>query len=140
MKTRYHRFVLMLLLLCLVGASGFFAIWLFRGPRINVYPAIENGKVVFEIPYTGINGLLGFKVEEGERTVWAIKTSYERGHEITYGVLPTGGKMVAHQIVPPSGERLPDIRGKRVTVSVEYQYDSGFAACSDSFSTPLDIP
>lgn len=111
----------------MAGGLGFFGIWLFGGPRINVYPVIENGNVAFEIRYSGINGLLGFKVEEGGRTLWAIKTSYERGHKILYGVLPTGGKLAARQLVPPSGERPPDIRGKRVTVLVQYQYDSGFA-------------
>jgi hypothetical protein len=130
----------LLSLLCVAGALGVFAIWLFRGPRINVYPAVENGKVVFEIPHSGINGLLAFKVQEGGRTVWEITTAYEKGHQITYGVLPAGGNMAARQVVPPPGKLPPDIRGKRVTVSVEYQYDYGFAPCCDSFGTAVDIP
>ena len=109
-------------------------------PRVDVSPAIENGQVVFSIPFSGINGILGFEVNDGNETLWAVNTSYDKGHKIIYGVLPTGGNMTANQTFPPDGKAPLDIRGKTVTVSVTYQYDSGFTACSGMFEKSMAIP
>ena len=109
-------------------------------PRIDISPVIENGQVVFNVPFSGINGLLSFGVNDGNDTLWAVSTSYEKGHKIVYGALPNGGNMAAKQTFPPQGSAIPDIRGKKVTAWVVYQYDSGFAACSGSFEKIVDIP
>jgi hypothetical protein len=77
---------------------------------------------------------------EGEKTLWSVSMSYEKGHRIVYGVLPTGGNMAAKQSTPANGAAPPDIRGKTVNVRVSYQYDSGFAACSGSIQRTVVIP
>ncbi len=109
-------------------------------PRIDITPAIENGRVVFDVPFSGTNGLLGFGVSDGSKTLCAVSTSYEKGHKIVYGVLPTDGNMPAKQTFPPLGDALPDIRGKTVTVWVEFQSDSGLSACCSSFEKVVAIP
>jgi hypothetical protein len=111
-----------------------------QNPRVDVSAAIENGQVVFNISHSGINGILGVGVKDGDKTLWAVSTSYEKGHKITYGLLPTGGNMTAMQTIPEQGEGPPDIRGKTVTVSISYQYDRPFAPCSGSAEKALVIP
>src|SRR6516162_9142792 len=86
-----------------------------QNPRIDVVPEIENGRVVFKVPHSGINGILSFRVMEGDKDVWIVLPHYETGHRIVYGELPTGGNMPAEQTVPAPGQPLPDIRGKSVT-------------------------
>lgn len=109
-------------------------------PRIDVSVGIENGQVVFNVPFGDMNGLLDFAVCEGKKTVWAVSLPYERGHRIVYGLIPTGGNTVAKQTLPPVGEPLPDIRGKTITVCVGYQYDSGFAPCTGHFEKVVAVP
>lgn len=93
-------------------------------PRMDVQVAVEDGRVVFDVPRSDENGLLGFRVEdEAGAILWQVKMSYDEGRRITYGVLPTGGNMAARQVVPADGAAPPDIRGRTVRVRVEYQYD-----------------
>lgn len=108
--------------------------------RVDVSPAIENGQVVFNVPHRGINGILYFQVEENGETVWEVRTSYEQGHKIVYGELPSGGNMSAQQLVPEDGQAPPDIRGKRVTVKVSYQHDKGLAPSASTFEKEVLIP
>jgi hypothetical protein len=109
-------------------------------PRVDVVPAVEDGQIVFNISYSGINGILGFDVMEGEEKLWSIGMSYEKGHKIVYGLLPTGGNMAAQQSMPANGAAPPDIRGKTVNVRVTYQYDSGISACAGSIERTVVIP
>jgi hypothetical protein len=111
-----------------------------QNPRIDVVPEIENGRVVFKVPHSGINGILSFRVMEGDKDVWIVLPHYETGHRIVYGELPTGGNMPAEQTVPAPGQPLPDIRGKSVTVRITYQFDSRFSACSGQFEKAVVIP
>jgi len=83
---------------------------------------------------------LSVRVMEGDKDVWVVVTHYETGHRIVYGELPMNGNRPAEQTVPASGQQLPDIRGKSVTVRIAYQFDSGFAASSGHFEKPLVIP
>lgn len=109
-------------------------------PRIDVSPVVENERIVFDVQHSGINGILGFRVEDdaGE-LLWDVRTSYEKGRKITYGVLPPGGNRSARQEFPPQGQPPPDIRGKTVTVCVEYQYDSP-APSSGTVRKTIRIP
>ena len=110
------------------------------GPRIDVSAALKDGRIVFNVPHRGIAGLMGFEVKEGEKTLWAVSMRYEKGRKIIYGVLPTGGDAPAKQTVPPSSDAVPDLRGKKVTIKVEYQYDIGFAPCRTRFENVVEIP
>ena len=109
-------------------------------PRIDVSVGIEDGQVVFNVPFGGINGLLDFAVSEGNKTDWAVSLPYEKGHRIVYGVIPTGGNTVARQTLPPVGEPVPDIRGKTITVRVAHQYDNGFAPCVGHLEKVAAVP
>jgi hypothetical protein len=125
--------ILWLPLFLVLGGCG-------QNPRLDVTPRIENGRIVFNVLASGMNGLLGFAVIEGTNTLWEVSTSYEKGSRIVYGVLPTGGNMRAKQVFPPPGVVPPHIGGKTVTVRVEYQYDDGFAACMGHFEKSMQIP
>jgi hypothetical protein len=109
-------------------------------PRIDISPTVEGGQVVFHVPFSGVNGLLKFAVKDGETMLWDVTMSYDKGHKIVYGVLPTGGNMPAKQVFPPPGQAPRDIRGRTVTVCVEYQYDDGFSACCRSFKKVVEVP
>jgi hypothetical protein len=108
-------------------------------PHVDVSAKIENNQVVFNIPSSGINGILSFGVKDFNETLWSINTSYEKGNSIIYGVIPSGGKAVAKQSFPLDGKTPIDIRGKNVTVWVEYQYDSGLSPCVGTFEKNLTI-
>lgn len=110
-------------------------------PRIDVVPVVENQRVVFDIPHSGVNGILGFEVEdESGKPLWVVKTSYEKGQKLIYGVLPTGGNMEAQQEFPPTNQPPAEVRGKTVTVSVTYQYDSHMAPCSGTYRKTVRVP
>lgn len=111
-------------------------------PRLDVVPSIDDGgHVVFDIPRTDVNGLLGFRIEdETGKALWHVRMSYDKGSRITYGVLPTGGNMAAQQEVPTDGSPPPEIRGRRVRVKVDYQYDEFAAASVDEFEKTVDVP
>jgi hypothetical protein len=111
-----------------------------QNPRIDVTPGLENGRVMFNIAATGINGLVRFAVMDGTNRLWEVSTSYEQGTRIIYGVLPTGGNMAARQVVPPSGVVPAPIGGMVVTVRADYQYDDGFAPCVGHFEKSVLIP
>jgi hypothetical protein len=127
------RAILCLPLFLLLGGCG-------QNPRIDISPGIENGRVVFNLATSGMNGLVSFAVMEGTNTLWEVSTSYEKGTRIVYGVLPTGGNMAAKQVFPPRSVAPAYIAGKRVTVRVGYQYDHDFSACSGSFEKSMQIP
>src|SRR5579862_3856517 len=106
-------FVALLVALIMVGVFLRFTVC----PRIrfDVSSAIEDGRVVFKLKYSRmVNGVLRFRVSNDYDTFWDLSTSYEKGNQIVYGVLPTGGNMPARQLVPPVGVPLPDIRGRTV--------------------------
>lgn len=109
-------------------------------PRIDVAASIEDEKVVINVSFTQINGISALIVSEGEKTLWSVTTSYENGHKFVYGEVPKGGNMPAQQTNPPVGEHAPNIRGKTVTVSVVYQYDSGFSAMTGTFRKSIRVP
>jgi hypothetical protein len=110
------------------------------GPRVDVQVSVVDGRVVFDVPWSGTNGLLGFRVEdEAGAVLWDVKMSYDQGHQITYGVLPTGGNMTAQQVVPPDGAAPPEIRGRRIRVRVTYQYDDPAPSAAD-FEKVLQVP
>jgi hypothetical protein len=113
-----------------------------QSPRLDVSASIdEGGRVVFDVPRRGVNGLLGFRVEdEAGKVLWDVSMSYEQGRRITFGVLPTEGNMKARQIVPADGSAPPDIRGRRVRVRVGYQYDELTAASAASFEKTIQVP
>src|SRR5262249_42661221 len=105
-----------------------------QSPKVDVTAATEGERVIFHVPYSGINGILRFRVEDKEGApLWDVVTSYEKGHRIVYGVLPSGGNMAARQEFPLDNRSPANIRGKTVAVVVEYQYDSGMAACCGTF-------
>lgn len=110
-------------------------------PRVDVQPRVENQRIVFDVPYSGINGILGFRVEdESGNPLWVIDTAYEKGRKIVYGELPTGGNMEAKQEFPLDNQPPAEIRGKTVTVKVTYQYDRNISACSDTYSKKIQVP
>jgi hypothetical protein len=105
-----------------------------------VQVAVEDWRVVFDVPRTDVNGLLGFRVEDETGTVlWQVETSYDQGRRITYGALPTGGNMAARQVVPADGAAPPDIRGRRVRVRVKYQFDDPAPSAAD-FEKTVEVP
>jgi hypothetical protein len=107
-----------------------------QSPRIDVTARIEDGEVVFDIPHTGINGLLRFIVKDEEgKSLWSVDLTYETGHKIMYGEVPKGGK----QQLPADGTRPPRIGGRAVVVIVKYQYDDQVPS-ADSFSKTIHIP
>jgi hypothetical protein len=87
-----------------------------------------------------MNGLTSFTVIDGTNKVWEIKTSYEKGSKIVYGILPTGGNMAAEQAFPPKGLSPSAIIGKAVTVKVGYQYDHDWSPCDGYFEKLVVIP
>jgi hypothetical protein len=106
------------------------------GPQIDVNASSRGDQIVFDIPHRGINGLLEFAVlDEKGGTLWSVDLNYERGTQITYGVLPKTGK----QVHPPKGTKPPDIRGQTVIVDVHYQYDEAVPSAG-SFRKTLNIP
>ena len=111
-------------------------------PRLDVITSVdEKGRVVFEVPRSDVNGLLSLKVaDESGKLLWEVDMSYEKGTQITYGILPTGGNMTARQIVPADGAAPPDIRGRRVHIHVEYQYDEFMAPSAGHFEKFIDVP
>jgi hypothetical protein len=101
---------------------------------------VEGDKVIFNVPHSGVNGLLGFRVDdEAGQVLWDVRLAYEEGHRFTYGVLPTGGNMPAKQKYPDSDRPPVDIRGKTVIVSIQYQYDSP-APSAGTFKKTVRIP
>jgi hypothetical protein len=109
-------------------------------PTIEVAPAIESQQVVFDISHKDINGLLGFRVEdESGKPLWVVHMNYDTGHRIIYGVLPTDIP-TTRQEFPPEGRPPVSIRGKKVKITVEYQYDSNLTACMGSCTKTVQIP
>lgn len=134
-----HRFRL-LLIVVLAGVGMTLVAILLQEPRVDVSAVVRGKYVRFNIPYAGINGILGFGVEDNTgKPLWTVRTSYEKGHTIVYGTVPAGGNMPACQLFPPEGKPA-DIRGQTVTVWIEYQYDKGFAPCCHTFRKTLVIP
>jgi hypothetical protein len=111
-----------------------------QNPRITITPSIVNDRVVFNLTTSGINGILGVEVRDANGTLWEIRTSYEKGNRIVYGELPTGGNMAARQTFPPPGTAPKGIRGKTVTVRIDYQYDQWISACAGDVEKVLVIP
>jgi hypothetical protein len=111
-------------------------------PRLDVIASVDDqGRVVFEVPRRDVNGLLSLQIaDESGKVLWEVKLSYEKGPQITYGILPTGGNMTARQIVPADGAAPPDIRGRRVRIHVEYQYDEFMAPSAGHFEKFIDVP
>lgn len=108
---------------------------------MDVTARVDNGDVVFDIPWSDANGLLGFAVaEEDGNRLWEVRLPYEKGHQIVYGELPTGGNMKATQVIPADGSSPPDIKNQKVRIWVEYQYDYKLSAISGSFEKTLQIP
>jgi hypothetical protein len=130
---RFARSISCTLLFLLFGGCG-------QHPHIDVTSGIENGRVVFDLTTSDINGLLGFVVMEGTNTIWEISTSYEKGTRIVYGVLPNGGNMAARQVFPSAGGVPASVDGKVVTVRVDYQYDNDGSACMGHFEKSMRIP
>jgi hypothetical protein len=110
-------------------------------PKLDVSAIIVDDEVVFEINHSGINGILNFQVSDETGVLWSVSTSYERGHRITYGVLPPRADdlhLEAEQKYPLAGKP-KGIRGKNVAVSITYQYDD-FVACAGHFNKNVQIP
>jgi hypothetical protein len=128
--------------LLVIALAALWACGCGQRPRLHVVPSLDAGsRVVFDMPRTDVNGLLEFRVEdEAGKALWHVHMSYEKGHRITYGVLPTGGNMTARQEVPTDGSAPPDIRGRRVQVRVTYQYDEFAAASAGHFEKTVDVP
>jgi hypothetical protein len=110
--------------------------------RIDVTANVdENGRVIFEVPTRGVNGLLEFVIEdEAGKVLWDVDLSYEKGSSVTYGVLPAGGNRKARQVVPDDGSTPPDIRGRRVRVRVTYQYDDFMTASAGHYEKTVEVP
>ena len=131
---RTARLLILILLTVPSGGCG-------QRPRLDVQVAVEGGRVVFDIPRTDVNGLLGFWVkDEAGVVLWRVDLSYEKGRRITYGVLPAGGNAAARQVVPADGAAPPDIRGRRVVVRVTYQYDELTAPSAGNFEKTVQVP
>jgi hypothetical protein len=111
-----------------------------QNPRIDITPGLESGHVVFNVAATGMNGLLRFAVMGGTNALCEVDTSYDRSTKVVYGVLPTNGNMAARQVFPPPGVTPASIRGKMVTLRVDYQYDHGFAPCVGHFEKSVQVP
>lgn len=113
-----------------------------QNPKIDVTARVENGKLVFDVPHSDINGLLHFRVSNVTgKHLWSITMAYEQGKTITYGELPTGGNNTAQQLVPYDGVSAPpEIWGRPVSVVVGYQYDEFMAASMGDFLKDLNIP
>ncbi len=125
--------------LCAIALSTIF-IGCGQIPRLDVKPALQNGRVVFDVPHRGINGILGFRVQdEAGNPLWAVTTSYEAGHRIVYGVVPPGNNMAARQEFPADNQPPADIRGKTVKVLVNYQFDR-MVPLGGTFEKTVKIP
>ena len=123
--------------LLLVPLGAIFAVVSCQGPRIDVVPFVEGNRVVFDIPRSGINGLLGIIVEdEAGHILWKVNLKYYNGRQITYGEMPRGSK----QVIPADGSTPPDIRGRRVQIQVEYQYDEFMAPSAACFVKSVQVP
>jgi hypothetical protein len=112
-------------------------------PKVDVTPTVQDDRVVFAIQVMEgeIDGLVGFEVQDEDgKTLWDVHLSCEKGNQITYGVLPTNEYMPARQEIPSEGEAPPDIRGKTVTVTVEYMYVYDLARCSSRIVKKVAIP
>lgn len=134
-KHRFAGCVIVLMILCGCG----------QHPKIDVTANVENGKVVFDIPYSDINGLLGFAVtDEAGKAYWIMSLPYVKANQIVYGEFPPvddyRSTSSIHQTSPAEGQEFLDIRGKEVNVEVQYQYDEPFAACVGSFKKRIVIP
>ena len=108
-------------------------------PWVDVHARLEGEDVVFDITHVGIEGIRKIRVNDnvGQR-LWALDLQYEKGHRITYGIVPSGGSMPGRQIFPAEG-RPESIRGRRVTVWIEYFYMET-APCRREFRKEFDIP
>jgi hypothetical protein len=105
-------------------------------PKVDVTAGVENDQIVFNIAYSDVNGILGFGVEDTSGTpLWKVDLNYFKGHKITYGKTPKGDK----QQLPENGAAPPSIRGNKVRVIVQVQYDD-WVPSARHFSKVLDIP
>lgn len=110
-------------------------------PKVDVSVSIEDDEVVFNIQASGINGLLRFRVEDSEANLlWDVDLGYEKGTRIIYGVLPVNGSTPADQVFPPNRRRPSPIRGKRVAVFINYQFDDCFTPSSRYLKKTVIIP
>jgi hypothetical protein len=132
----------LLLITCLIPLAYFSCADFGCGqrPRLDVTPTLEDGRVVFNVPFSDVNGILRFTVEdELGKLLWDVDTPYYKGHTITFGVPPRRGDRVARQEFPPDGQPPPDIRGKTVRVSIEVQYDSPIPS-TRTFKRTVQVP
>ena len=105
-------------------------------PKVDVTAGVENDQIVFSIACSDVNGILGFSVEDTSGTpLWKVDLNYFKGHKITYGTIPNGDT----QQLPKNGAAPPSIRGKKVRVRINVQYDD-WAPSARDFSKVLDIP
>ena len=136
-KPRRRRAVWVLFLALSGLVLGLVALSVLMLPWVDVRVHLNEQQIVFDITHVGIDGILGFGVENSEgRVIWAINLSYEKGHRIVYGSLPTGGNRLGRQVVPAEGQP-EDIHGKHVTVWMLYAHDGVMAT---EFRKTIDIP
>jgi hypothetical protein len=109
-------------------------------PKVDVVPRILENDVVFDISTSGINGILGFRINDSSGSlIWAITLDGQIINRIQYGVLRTGELAEARQTFPPDRKAPVDIRGKSVVVSIHYQYDA-YAARAGTIEKTVAIP
>lgn len=114
------RILVGLCMVSLVGTGG-----CGQRPQVDIRAVVEDGAVVFEVEHQGINGLIGIKVEDNSgETLWDVNLPYSRSGRIVYGMLPNEKGQSAKQVYPKSGAPPASIRGKKVRLLVQYQYDA----------------
>jgi hypothetical protein len=117
-------------------------------PRVDVSATIEDGRVVFDVPHSGMNEIMSIRVkEQNGELIWHLSLGSQNWHKealkVTYGVVPpreTDLEIPPSQIFPSDNTPPRNIRGETLNVLIEYQYDSGLAACAGSFSKTLKVP
>jgi hypothetical protein len=95
---------------------------------------------VFDISAREINGILRFRVEDASGDcIWDMRLPGEKYKQIEFGVVPEGTEVKTSQTFPADSKVPATIRGMRVKVVIEYQYDA-CAPCSDTFRKLVEIP
>lgn len=109
--------------------------------KLDVTAESMGDQIVFTISHSGINGMLGFLIEDLDgRRIWEISMSYDMSTQIVYGKLPTKGNMPARQEWPAQGEILPKIQGKSVAVWISFQYDKDSTPSAAKIKKVISIP
>jgi hypothetical protein len=111
---------------------------------VDVVPRIVDDHVVFDIPTRNVHKIYGLTVEdESGKKLWSMSDA-TMGHYaggVVYGALPEGSGIHAGvgQTYPPDNKPPIDIRGKTVTVVVDYGYDAIMPSASE-FRKTVRIP